>query len=99
MKNVKKLPTKQLEKFSTIFTQLGLVLVLFIVYLAIEHQTKQTQLSVVDFDAPTKIVIEPDKVIIFTKEPKPKPKNRPQKRTFIPDEPIEKGNDKITETI
>jgi len=45
MKNVKKLPTKQLEKFSTIFTQLGLVLVLFIVYLAIEHETEEKKLS------------------------------------------------------
>jgi len=40
MKNFKKAPTKQLEKFSNIFAQLGLVLVLFVVYVSLEHQTE-----------------------------------------------------------
>ena len=44
MKNLKKVPTKQLEKFSNIFTQLGLVLVLFIVYLTLEHKQFIAQL-------------------------------------------------------
>jgi len=39
MKTTKKNARKQLEKFSTIFTQLGLVLTLFIVFLALEYET------------------------------------------------------------
>ena len=41
MKMPKKHPRKQLEKFSTIFTQLGLVLVLFLVYIIVEHETEK----------------------------------------------------------
>ena len=41
MKITKKHARKQLEKFSTIFTQLGLVLTLFIVFLALEHETEK----------------------------------------------------------
>lgn len=41
MNTEKKNPRKQLEKFSTIFTQLGLVLTLFIVFVALEHETKK----------------------------------------------------------
>lgn len=39
MKAPKKHAKKQLEKFSTIFTQLGLVLTLFVVFLVLEHET------------------------------------------------------------
>lgn len=39
MKTSKKHAKKQLEKFSTIFTQLGLVLTLFVVFLVLEHET------------------------------------------------------------
>lgn len=42
MKQFKKSPRLQLEKFSTIFTQLGLVLVLFIVFISLEYETEQT---------------------------------------------------------
>jgi protein TonB len=98
MKNLKKLPTKQLEKFSNIFTQLGLVLVLFIVYLTLEHKTAQKQFAVVDF-YPTEIVVfQSDQVIQFTREVKdiPKPKIVD---VFIPDEPIEKGDNLSTQTV
>ena len=99
MKNLKKLPTKQLEKFSNIFTQLGLVLVLFIVYLTLEHETKQNQYVIVDYEVPEKVFIEPDQIIRFTKEPKPEPKKDMQKTVFlIPDEVV-KGDNEITETI
>ncbi len=40
MKKLKKNPKLQLEKFSTIFTQLGLVLVLFVVFVSFEHESK-----------------------------------------------------------
>ncbi len=39
MKKLKKNPKLQLEKFSTIFTQLGLVLVLFVVFISLEHES------------------------------------------------------------
>lgn len=98
MKNIKKKPTKQLEKFSTLFTQLGLVLVLFIVYIAIEYETEQKQLAIIEHDSPTIITIDPDQEIMFTKEPKPKPKVEQVKPTFIPDEPIKKGDNIVEET-
>lgn len=41
MKKLKKIPRLQLEKFSNIFMQLGLVLVLFIVFIALEHKTEK----------------------------------------------------------
>ena len=41
MNTKKKLPRKQLDKFSNIFTQLGLVLVLFVVYVTLEHTTEE----------------------------------------------------------
>ena len=41
MKAQKKNPRKQLEKFSSIFTQLGLVLTLFIVFVSLEHETEK----------------------------------------------------------
>ena len=99
MKNVKKLPTKQLEKFSTIFTQLGLVLVLFIVYLAIEHETEEKKLSEVNYETTKKVFVDPDQDIVFVKEKQPKPKVNPNRNVFIPYEPIEKGDNLIKETI
>ena len=43
MKMSKKYPRKQIEKFSTIFMQIGLVLVLFVVFLSLEHETEYKQ--------------------------------------------------------
>jgi len=40
MKNVKKYPKKQLEKYSVVFIQLSLVFVLFVVYQVMEHESK-----------------------------------------------------------
>ena len=57
MKNLKKLPNKQLEKFSNIFTQLGLVLVLFIVYVTLEHETKQSRFILENSYEPATIFI------------------------------------------
>jgi protein TonB len=100
MKNVKKLPTKQLEKFSTIFTQLGLVLVLFIVYLTLEHQTLQKQFTHVAQSPPERTFIEPFQDIVFVKEEIPESKPAVVKTPqLILDEPIKKGDNKVTETI
>ncbi len=97
MKNLKKLPTKQLEKFSNIFTQLGLVLVLFIVYLTLEHKTPQTKSVAADYDIPDRVILELDQDIIFVKEPKNEPKPKTAlSQVFIPDEVV-KGNNNIIE--
>ena len=100
MKNVKKLPTKQLEKFSTIFTQLGLVLVLFVVYIILEHETKQKSLAIYEPEVSKSIYVEPNTEVIFTKEKTVKPKPDPVKQNqLILDEDIEKVDDDKTETI
>lgn len=98
MKNSKKLPTKQLEKFSNIFTQLGLVLVLFIVYISLEHQTEQKSISISNVYEPKILYLEPDRVVKFVKEVKPKPKVELPKKAqkLIPDE-IKKGNNDLPE--
>jgi protein TonB len=99
MKNLKKLPTKQLEKFSNIFKQLGLVLVLFIVYITLEHETVENHFAKVKDDIPERIIIEPDQILKFTREPKTEPKVDPPKTTFlIPDEVV-KGDNDIIENI
>ncbi|SDS48088.1 protein TonB [Polaribacter sp. KT25b] len=101
MKNLKKLPTKQLEKFSNIFTQLGLVVVLFVVYLTLEHKTEQKQFAVVDFDPPEIVIFNPDEIIEFRREVQKAPKI-PEVSVvdvFIPDEPIKKGDNNVVETV
>lgn len=100
MKNLKKRPTKQLEKFSTIFTQLGLVLVLFIVYVVLEHETPEKQLTIYEPDVTNTIYIEPDTEVLFTKKPKPQPKiETPKSQPFIPDAEIKKGDNDVVETV
>lgn len=99
MKNLKKLPTKQLEKFSNIFTQLGLVLVLFIVYVTLEHQTEQKTIPISDVYEPQMYYLEPDKDVIFVKEKKAKPKVKPVKSNPTILENIKKGDNNIIETI
>tara|TARA_B100000809_G_scaffold113404_1_gene111913 strand:- start:1556 stop:2296 length:741 start_codon:yes stop_codon:yes gene_type:complete len=100
MKNLKKQPSKQLEKFSNIFMQLGLVLVLFIVYVTFEHETKQRNF-VVDNSYQSEIVfITQVQDVIISREPKNKPIIEPPTNdTFLLDEPIEKGDNKVIETI
>ncbi|APZ45612.1 hypothetical protein BW723_04560 [Polaribacter reichenbachii] len=100
MKNVKKLPTKQLEKFSTIFTQLGLVLVLFIVYLTLEHKTEKKSVMAKEFHQPETVYLNPDEVPVFKREPKKQPKIKvAQNSVFLEDEPVEKGDNEIIETL
>lgn len=99
MKNLKKLPTKQLEKFSNIFTQLGLVLVLFIVYVTLEHQTEDKTVAVLSPTENQIVYIEPEQNIVFQKEVKVQttpPVQRAQE--FIPEEVV-KGNNDIIEAI
>ena len=69
MKNIKKYPKKQLEKYSAVFIHLSLVLVLFVVYQVMEHETKtvnfavKMQDSLVDY-----VLVEDDKPVVFSKE-------------------------------
>ncbi len=81
MKTLKKHPRKQLEKFSSIFTQLGLVLTLFIVFVTLEHEIKK-EVAVVDipyhYDStetvftftPETIIKKVEKAVIKVKRPK-----------------------------
>ena len=100
MKNVIKSPTKQLEKFSTIFTQLGLVLVLFIVYVILEHETPERISAISNPESVEIVSISFDQPYEFTREPKPKQQIQLQPTNlFIPDEKINKGDNDIKETI
>ena len=71
MKNLKKQPTKQLEKFSNIFMQLGLVLVLFVVFISLEHKTEQKTVADENLDFKSEVYLfTPDTEVVFRKEPK-----------------------------
>ena len=101
MKNVKKLPSKQLEKFSNIFTQLGLVLVLFIVYVALEYQTEQETVAVFEKNVTDckAIYVKPDADVIFKREPKVIPKAEIVKIAPLLIDEVVKGDNTITEII
>ena len=100
MKNLKKSPRKQLEKFSTIFTQIGLVIVLFIVYVTLEYQTEQKSVA----SKPEKdfqyVVLQPEQEIMYQEEKKIVQKTAPIKhQKLILDHEIKKVDDKTDETI
>jgi protein TonB len=101
MKNLKKQPTKQLEKFSNIFMQLGLVLVLFVVFVSLEHKTEERTLAEHTFiSEPDRIFLDSSAEIIFNREVKVIPKTEIIKASpFIFDAPIEKGGKEDIETI
>ena len=99
MKNLKKLPTKQLEKFSNIFMQLGLVLVLFVVYVFLEHETEQKTAIVITEPETTPVYISPDETIIFKRKPKIEPKVELPKPTKVILDKVVKGDNNVTETI
>ena len=101
MKNLKKLPTKQLEKFSNIFTQLGLVLVLFIVYITLEHETEQNQYQASNLaDITETIVLEPDQILQFTRVQKKQPKIKISKNdVFLIDEPNKEVDNRHKESV
>lgn len=68
MKQLKKSPRQQLEKFSTVFMQLGLVLVLFIVFVSLEYETEQTAILIEKPGEPIGTLYDLDKAPIFVKE-------------------------------
>jgi len=95
MKKSKKQPIKQLEKFSTIFTQVGLVLVLFIVYVSLEHRTETKPLNIGDYETISTVClfIPDEQDVIITRAPEELPKIEiPKPDILILDTPIEKGS-------
>jgi protein TonB len=99
MKNLKKDPTKQLEKFSTVFMQLGLVLVLFVVYSLFEYETEQMQYVVNDPDEIETVYIPDDiRNVIFQKEVKVTPKIKAVTPKLIDLIDLTKGDDTFVET-
>lgn len=101
MRQIKKLPTKRLEKFSTVFTQLGLVLVLFLVFIALEHKTEQKSLALFPPDyVPERIFVLDPSEIIFKKESKKEvPKIEQSKPKKIILDVIDKTDKDIIATI
>ena len=89
MKTPKKHTKKQLEKFSTIFTQLGLVLTLFVVFLVLEHETAKDVAIVEPTNAQVYEKVYPfDKPVIIKRKVKEieKPKQeRVIKEVFKPE--------------
>jgi len=99
MNSLKKKPRKQLEKFSTIFMQIGLVLTLFVVYAFMEHETEEKQVKSSDMLVSKTVTLNPDEVPIFTKEVKQEPKIKTDvPKKLILDEPIEKVDNTKDET-
>lgn len=86
MKKVTKYPKNQIEKFSTVFTHLGLVVVLFVVYLVLEHETPQKKpIAFTHTNIPEEVFTVPMPVIL-----KKSPKKLVQKETVSKNVPVEK---------
>ena len=69
MKDKKKHPKKQLEKYSNIFMQLSLVLVLFVVYQIIEFESVQKNMAInLPENIDQYVYIPDDEPIQFKKE-------------------------------
>ena len=100
MKNIKKNPKKQLEKFSNIFTQLGLVLVLFIVYVTLEHETEEISLAKESEVFTSNMYVDPTTEVVFIKEVTQQPKvETPPKTVLFLDEEIKVDEKNLEETI
>jgi len=99
MKNIKKVPNKQLEKFSNIFTQLGLVLVLFIVFISLEYKTEKQTVAILKNDFNEQTYIPQNETYVFVKETKVVPKTTVHKIKKIIIDNIEKGNNTVIETV
>lgn len=92
----KKHPKANLENYSKLFTQLGLVLTLIIVYVLIQNKTFEKDFIVLN-DSPMNMEDTMEQVIIIKVEP---PKVQPKKKIVI-DEIIkaDDNDDDIVETI
>ena len=101
MKNFKKTPTKQLEKFSTVFMQLGLVLVLFVVYTLFEYETEQQSYGIHYPPEEIETIYLPEDAqnVIIQKEPKIVPKKITTSPKFFDLDDIKIGDDTTIETL
>ena len=75
-------------------------MVLFIVYISLEHQTKQRPLVVYKPEMAKPVYVAPNTEVLFTKEKTVKPKAEPiPQNQLILDEEIDKVDDDKTETV
>ncbi len=101
MRTFKKVPKKQLENYSKLFLQLGLVVTLFVVYILLEYQTLQKPpLAMIYDDISSPKYVSEDAIVNFVKEmPKAKIKKKIITKHKILDlVPIKKGDNTIIET-
>ena len=92
---VKKYPKFNLENYSKIFTQLGLVLALFVAYVAIEQKTFEKDFS--DTLGEVSMIDGLDTEPPITKRPDPE---TPKLKPIIPDEPeVVDDDEDVIETI
>lgn len=95
MKDKKKHPKKQLEKYSNLFMQLSLVLVLFVVYQIIEFESVQKNMAInLPENIDQYVYIPDDEPIQFKKEIKKTPKVVKPKATII-DKVVIKPNENL----
>ena len=101
MQPLKKNPKKQLEKFSTIFMQIGLVLVLFIVHVFIELETEQKKIGKHERETTTVFEISPEPTIFVKekKEVKPIEKRKPKQKVDLDNIKKGKNEDPIESVI
>jgi protein TonB len=94
---IKKHPNANLENYSKLFVQLGLVLSLFIAYLLIQNKTIDNQFAMLT-NQDRRFVDETEQLVdIKFEEPKLQP--QPQKKVIIAVIDQVKDNEDITETI
>ncbi len=102
MKKFKKNPKKQLEKFSTIFMQLGLVAVLFIVFITMEHKSELknevAQTHNTD-DAPPVIFTEIPVLIKRVEKVEQTTKKRKQKPVVLEEPEVVNNDDEVIEEV
>ncbi len=101
MKMPKKYPKKQLEKFSTVFMQLGLVLVLFTVYLVLEHESPVNKdVIAVNDGVLIEMPYEFDRPVILVKKEEKKKNTPVKKEKPVKDlTKIEKVKDDFVKTV
>lgn len=102
MKNLHQKPLKKLDKFSNIFTQLGLVLVLFVVYILLEHKTEQTTVKQFTDNNASTYSTEPATEKLFKREEKKKVAKKivkKQPKTIVEDKIKKVDNDELVKEI
>lgn len=96
----KKSPKKKLEKFSQIFTQLSLVLVLFVVYVTLEHKTERKKVRALAKNHQEVYDLDKNETFVFKKEVAIKPKVRtPKVSKLIIDAKIKKVDNDVVEKV